>query len=60
MGNENIQVTIEDVFVDALKNGKINVTFVQRYASDAVKMRSVKRMVMEKTPEGWKILSERD
>jgi ketosteroid isomerase-like protein len=60
MGNEDIQVTIEDVFVDAVKNGKIDVAFVQRYTSRALKIRSVKRMVMENTADGWKIVSERD
>jgi hypothetical protein len=60
MGNEDIQVTIEDVFVDAVKNGKINVVFVQRYTSRSLKIRSVKRMVMENTADGWKIVSERD
>jgi adhesin transport system outer membrane protein len=60
MGNEDIQVTIEDVFVDAVKNGKIDVVFVQRYTSRALKIRSVKRMVMENTADGWKIVSERD
>jgi ketosteroid isomerase-like protein len=60
MGNEDIQVTIEDVFVDAVKNGKIDVVFVQRYTSRALKIRSVKRMVMESTADGWKIVSERD
>jgi len=55
MGNEDIQVTIEDVFV-----GKINVAFIQRYSSKALKIRSVKKMVMENTANGWKILFERD
>ena len=60
MKNEDIQVTVEDVFVDPDKDGKIKVAFVQRYSSKALKIRSVKRMVMENTPDGWKILSERD
>jgi adhesin transport system outer membrane protein len=60
MKNEEIQVTVEDVFVDSAKDGKINVAFVQRYSSKALKIRSVKRMVMENTANGWTILSERD
>jgi adhesin transport system outer membrane protein len=60
MGNEDIQVTIEDVYWDVVKGGKINVVFVQRYTSRSLKIRSVKRMVMENTADGWKIVSERD
>jgi ketosteroid isomerase-like protein len=60
MGNEDIQVTVEDVSVDAMNGAKINIVFVQRYTSRALKIRSVKKMVMQNTAEGWKIVSERD
>jgi hypothetical protein len=48
------------VYWDVVKGGKINVVFVQRYTSRSLKIRSVKRMVMENTADGWKIVSERD
>jgi ketosteroid isomerase-like protein len=60
MSNDDIQVTVDSVVAKVRPAGQLEVTFVQRYTSKALKIRSVKKMILAKTGDEWKIVSERD
>jgi ketosteroid isomerase-like protein len=58
VGRSSIEVSIEDLQVKAIEPNQAEATFVQNYASGSIKDRSQKTMRLEKTAEGWRIVSE--
>jgi ketosteroid isomerase-like protein len=58
LGRNAIAVSVEDLQVNVLETGAAEVTFVQNYESGTVKDRSMKKMNVEQTADGWRIVSE--
>lgn len=54
----SIDVTFEALRVESADSGRVETQFLQHYRTDAVKLRSRKRLLWEKVGEAWKIVSE--
>jgi ketosteroid isomerase-like protein len=54
----SIDVSLESVRIEPQDSGRVATQFLQLYRTEAVKLRSRKRMVWERCGETWKIVAE--
>lgn len=55
---EWVKVTLDNIQIEAIENNRVSARFVQEYQSDRYNDITHKEILLQPSPEGWRILAE--